>query len=141
MKDLNPTTAQRIEDLASEINDYIDNERPQEAFGKLLEALDLIPDPKHEYAESTWLYATLGDIYFTAKDYEQGLSAFTDAVFSPEGIGNPFIHLRLGQCHFELGDLDKAAGELIRAYAIEGDEIFAADDPKYLAFLKTKAKL
>lgn len=141
MKDLPQEAIDRIEVLANAINALIENDNPQAAFPKLIEALDLIPDPKYEYHEATWLYATLGDIYFGAADYEQSLSAFTDAVHSPNGVGNPFIHLRLGQSHFELGDLDKAAGELIRAYAIEGDEIFSVDDPKYLAFLKTKAKI
>jgi hypothetical protein len=59
----------------------------------------------------------------------------------PNGIGNPFIHLRLGQCQFETGNLDSAADELTSAYALEGEELFADDDPKYFEFLKTKNTL
>jgi hypothetical protein len=29
----------------------------------------------------------------------------------PGAIGNPFIHLRLGQAQFELGNLEPASGE------------------------------
>jgi hypothetical protein len=58
----------------------------------------------------------------------------------PEAIGNPFIHLRLGQTQFELGNKDRAADELMRAYMGAGAEIFAEEAPKYLEFLGTVAE-
>ncbi len=51
---------------------------------------------------------------------------------------NPFLRLRLGQCLFELGELAKAANWLAGAYLEEGPKLFAEDDPKYLAFIKSK---
>ena len=60
---------------------------------------------------------------------------------SPDGQGNALIHLRLGQTSFELGDLDRAADELTRAYMAAGSEIFEDEDVKYVAFLSTKIKL
>jgi len=42
----------------------------------------------------------------------------------PGAIGNPFIHFRHGQCQFELGDLERAADELMRAYLGTGRKIF-----------------
>ena len=57
----------------------------------------------------------------------------------PEAIGNPFIHLRLGQAQFELGDKEAAADELMRAYMGAGAEIFAEEAPKYLEYLATVA--
>ena len=51
---------------------------------------------------------------------------------------NPFLRLRLGQCLFELGELDEAANWLAGAFLEEGTKIFAEDDPKYLAFIKSK---
>jgi len=61
-------------------------------------------------------------------------------LLSPGGLGNPFIHLRLGQCALEEGHLDEAAEHLARAYMLEGAEILAEDDPKYFEFLKTRLK-
>jgi hypothetical protein len=55
----------------------------------------------------------------------------------PDAIGNPFLHLRLGQCLYELGDLDRAADELTRAYLGGGADLFDGAD-QYLAFLKTR---
>ena len=56
-------------------------------------------------------------------------------------LGNPFLHLRLGQSQYELGELDRAADELMRAYMGAGEDIFVSEDPKYRAFLATRAKL
>ena len=41
-----------------------------------------------------------------------------------DALGNPFIHLQLGQCQFELGNEQIAADELTRAYVAEGNDIF-----------------
>jgi len=56
-------------------------------------------------------------------------------MFCAEAIGNPFLHLRLGQSLFELGERRSALDELARAYLGGGREIFKREDPKYLAEL------
>ena len=58
----------------------------------------------------------------------------------PGAVGNPFLHLRLGQIEFELGNAEASANELTRAFAIEGSGIFDDEDPKYFAFLKTQIR-
>jgi hypothetical protein len=62
------------------------------------------------------------------------------AMHCPNAIGNPFLHLRLGQCRFELGDTDRAADELARALLIESPKLFEGEDPKYLQFVKGRLK-
>ncbi|MFJ8473288.1 hypothetical protein [Kitasatospora sp. NPDC094011] len=59
----------------------------------------------------------------------------------PDGLGNPYVHLRLGQTTFELGDHDRAADELIRAHLGGGPELFREDDPTYRGFLRSRADL
>jgi hypothetical protein len=58
------------------------------------------------------------------------------AIFCPDGLGNPFLHLRLGQVQFELKNIDGAKDNLARAYMGGGDEILADDDPKYWRFIR-----
>ncbi|HHX5418376.1 TPA: tetratricopeptide repeat protein, partial [Acinetobacter baumannii] len=86
----------------------------------------------------TWIYVAMGDMYFHLKDYEQAFKCFYNAVQCPQGLGNPYIHLRLGQLYYEEGYFDDSADELTRAYMGGGLGIFLEDDPKYLDFLETK---
>ena len=141
MKELSQDIKDKIDKLAIQANEMIEQDDFELAYEAVMKALELIPEPVSSYTEATWLFATLGDIFFLSEDFEQSLDAFSDAVNSADGLGNPFIHLRLGQCKFELAILDDAADELIRAYMAEGFEIFENEDPKYLEFLKTRADL
>ncbi|MCP3103292.1 tetratricopeptide repeat protein [Myxococcus sp. K15C18031901] len=111
-----------------------------EALASFQEALGLIPEPRVDFEATTWVCTALGDTYFQLGDHARALAALQDAVRAPDGLGNPFIHLRLGQCQFELGDLRRAADELARAYLGAGEEIFEDDDEKYLRFIQTRLR-
>lgn len=103
-------------------------------------AFDLLPEPKTSWQAGTWILTAIGDANFLAGDFTAGKDNLASAMHFPGALGNPFVHLRLGQCQFELGNLDRAADELMRAYMGAGPQIFAQDDGKYLAFLATRAK-
>ena len=111
-------------------------------YGRALEsfraAADLIPEPKQDWEASTWIYSGIGDALFFQGKFTYALDAFWTAVTCPDAIGNPFIHLRLGQCQFELGNLEKAADELARSYMAKGQDIFEGENEKYFEFLATR---
>jgi len=111
-----------------------------EALAHYWAAWDLLPEPKTEWEAATWILAAVGDANFLGGDYTAGRDNLSNAMHCPDAIGNPFLHLRLGQCQFELGALDRAADELIRAYMGAGADIFKDQDPKYLKFLQSRAK-
>lgn len=104
-------------------------------------AWDLVPAPKNDWEASTWILAAIGDACYLCGYATSSKEAFSFAVTCPGGLGNPFIHLRLGQLAYDAGDLDVAADELMRAYMGAGNEIFANEHAKYLVFLGTRAKL
>lgn len=108
-----------------------------EALEQYWAAWDLLPEPQTDWQAATWLLAAIGDANFLGEDYTAGVDNLSTAMHCPDAIGNPFLHLRLGQCHFELGNFDRAADELARAYMGAGDYIFEGED-KYFAFLKTR---
>ncbi|UOD33355.1 hypothetical protein INH39_12460 [Massilia violaceinigra] len=114
--------------------------KSREGVQAYVKALGLLPEPVTQWEAATWLLVVIGDANFKAKFYEQALAALQDAMLCPGALGNPFIHLRLGQVNFELGNMSKAADELARAYLQEGKAIFKEDDPKYLAFIKSRLK-
>ncbi|OZI42625.1 hypothetical protein CEK29_12850 [Bordetella genomosp. 5] len=105
------------------------------------EAWDLLPEPKQRWEAATWILVAIGDTCFMAGDETASAETFGLALQCPGGVGNPFIHLRLGQLAFDADQLDTAADELMRAYMGAGAEIFEGEAPEYLAFLKTRADI
>ena len=128
----------RIKALAAEGDALAKRGKLEEAIAQYNAAWQLVPEPKTEWEASTWLLAAIGDACLTGGYYASGVEALAYALHCPGGFGNPFVHLRLGQCHFEKGAEDEAAEHLTRAYALEGTELFRDENPKYLQFLKTR---
>nr|WP_255688707.1 tetratricopeptide repeat protein [Brevibacillus sp. AF8] len=113
----------------------------EEGKNKYVAALRLLPENHREWKAATWIYVAIGDVHFQMKNYDKAFKCFFNAVQCPEGLGNPYIHLRLGQLYYEQENLEKAADELTRAYMGAGIAIFMEDDPKYLEFLETKIEI
>jgi len=138
MKELDDKTNAEIQDLCAKGDGMAENGNFSLALENYWKAFDLVPEPKTDWDTSTWILTAIGDANFLGGDFQAGVDNLSNAMRCPDAIGNPFIHLRLGQCQFEVGNLDKAADELTRAYGLEGEEIFTEDDPKYQAFLMTR---
>lgn len=140
-QELPGTVHERIVALSGQGDAFAEDRRYDEAIAAYNQAWAMVPDPKTDWTASTWLLAAIGDACFRGGYFESAREALDYAMHCPDAIGNPFIHLRLGQVRFEKGDPDGAADELIRAYMGAGPEIFEDEDPKYLTFLSTRAKL
>lgn len=136
-KSLNEHTLGQIQYLCAQGDALVEQSEFERAFRFYSQALQLVPEPVEEWEATTWILVAIGDLYFLAGNKVKSLTAFEDAVRCPGGLGNPFIHLRLGQCYFELGQLDRAGNELTRAYMGGGRDILENEDPKYLEFLET----
>jgi len=108
---------------------------------KYVDALRLLPENHREWETATWIYVAIGDVHFRMMNYDKAFKCFYNAVQCPKGLGNPYIHLRLGQLYYEQENLEKATDELTRAYMGAGIGIFMEDDPKYLEFLETKIEI
>ena len=120
---------------------FANNENYAQALEEYWKAYDLIPEPKTQWEAATWLFAAIGDANFLSGDYQAGMQNLSAGMHCPGAIGNPFLHLRLGQCQYEIGNMERAADEFTRAYALAGEEIFLDDDPKYFDFLQTKINI
>ena len=129
-----------IKSLCATGDSHADTNRYDEALKSYWAAWDLLPEPKTDWEAATWILAATGDANFLSGNYEAGRDNLSTAMHCPGAVGNPFLHLRLGQCQFELGNPDEAADELMRAYLGAGEEIFAEQDPKYLRLLQSRAK-
>lgn len=141
MKELSDVILDRIDAICEEADLLFEDEKSDEAIAKYNEALTLLPEPIEEYEPSAWLISSIGDVHFFDEKYEQALAQFEHALGCVDSEENPYLLLRVGQCHFELGDMAEAEDALHEAYAIEGEEIFEEEEPKYLEFLKTKMEI
>lgn len=127
-----------IKDLCAQGDEHAAKREFEVALPLYWQAFDLLPEPSTNWEAGAWILTAIGDANFLAEDFVAGRDNLTTAMHYPHAIGNPFIHLRLGQCQFELGNLDRAADELARAYMGAGTEIFGQEHPKYFDFLKTR---
>ncbi|MCW3468027.1 tetratricopeptide repeat protein [Chitinophaga nivalis] len=132
---------QQIELLSEEGNELADDDNYDGAIEKFNTALQLVPEPKHQWEASTWLYASLGDMYFFKGDFKTAATHFFDALNCPDALGNGFIHLRLGEALYELKQEEKSLEHLLRAYMLEGEEIFGDENDKYFDFLQDRVEL
>jgi hypothetical protein len=89
---------------------------------------------------ATTILVAIGDAHFFIGAYPQALTAYGSALLCPEGLGNPYIHLRRGESFFEIGDIATAQDELARAYMGAGTVIFETEEDKYFDCLKSVLK-
>jgi len=118
----------QIDFLVSEGNDRLDEEDIEGAIAKWTQALTLLPEPKADWEAFIWLSTSLGDAHYRRKRYGLARHHFLDALNAPGGIDNLFIHYRLGQCQLKLGERAKAMEELLKAYMLDGEDIFTMED-------------
>ncbi|MGI9526002.1 MAG: tetratricopeptide repeat protein [Weeksellaceae bacterium] len=142
-KELTANVIEKIDELAQQGNDLFDKNDFNQAIKVWEQALELIPEDKNLYAESQWLYTSIGDAYFYLKDFEKALETFNKAKANIENnaYGNPFIMLRLGQSYLENNLTNEGKEFLLRAYMIEGKEIFEDENEKYFNFLNENVDL
>jgi tetratricopeptide (TPR) repeat protein len=137
MSRLSDAMQQAVDRLCADGDGHADEARFPEALALYWEAWDLLPEPKIDCDAATWILAAVGDANFLGRDYEAGRDNLSTVMHCPGGIGIPFLHLRLGQCQYELGDHASAIDELTRAYMGGGADLFDDEDPKYREFIES----
>lgn len=131
---------EQIERLSEEGNEHSDEGNFPEAIEVWSQALSLLPEPRQDWDAAMWLYASLGDAYYQSGDYSMAKDALFNALNCPDGQGNPFIHYMLGKTLVKLND-EGAIDELLRAYMLDGVDIFDSDEdegPDTLQLLQDK---
>lgn len=128
-----------IESLSKKGNKAMEHESYDEALSFFQQAYDLLPTPKEEWEAYTWLMASIGDAYFSKREYQSSLECFKRC-YNNGDIDNPFILLRIGQSYFELNDTENAKEFLLRAYMLKGKKIFK-HEPKYFQWLSENIEL
>ena len=135
MEELSNNLIKKINKLCDKGENLLDEGNFEDAIFVFQQALAALPEPYIEWEISTMIVSAIGDAYFYQQDFAKALEQFQEVCLTPDGLNNPFVHLRLGQCYWETNDFEKAKTDLQRAYNLEGKDIFEDEDEKYLQFL------
>lgn len=129
---LDEALAKRVRQLCAEGYRIYDEGDWEQALRRFYQAWTLIPKPQTQFEASGWVLTAIGDAYFAKHNYRAAIEALRSALFCPKTVGNPFVHLRLGQCYLEQQQIDDAERHLARALYSGGEELFAKEVPFYL---------
>ena len=129
--ELDDITYDKICQLIEKGDSYFERDSYVKAVKKYKEALALVPDPKTDWEASTHIYVAIGEVYYYLSKIEIAIQCFEYAMLCPDGVANPLIHLRLGQCFYEENKFEKSKEHLLQTYMLEGEEIFADEEEKY----------
>jgi tetratricopeptide (TPR) repeat protein len=106
-----------------------------EAFKVYQKAWNELPEPKQLWDVGLWVKLGQAECSLALNDFESAKKKLLEAVLCAGAVSNPLVHLLLGICYFELGDLSHAHNELQIAYDLEGETLFVEGDEKYRQFL------
>lgn len=101
------------------------------ALRRFYSAWTMLPKPQTDYEEAGWILTALGDAYLAKGEYENAKEALLSALHCPKTLGNPIIHLRLGECLQELNQVAEANEQFQLVIDNGGEELFAKEKPKY----------
>lgn len=126
----------QVAEIARKAKDYSFEGNFQATIEEYNKALDLIGENIKRSKHAVMLYSGIGEAYFLQNKWEDALEFYGNAVMSDGGLGEPLIHLRLGQLRYELGQKEKAKDELMRAYMGGGMDYFQGENPKYFGLIR-----
>jgi len=129
---LDPALIHKIKTLCAEGYHLYDQGAFKDALRLFYKAWTLVPKPQTDNVEAGWVLTAIGDCYFRSEQWDQGRESLASALRCPDMMGNPFIHLRLGQCLYESGKKEVAIEHLELAYMNGGSKLFQNEAPKYL---------
>jgi len=130
----------RIVALSVEGDTFAENGEYNAALDQYQQALDLLPNPKLDWSAATWLYTAIGDAHFNLEDLHAAMDAYQQALKAPDGIGNPYIWFCIGQVYYAWKELDRAKEHFMRAYMLDGEDIFDGQPPEYFELLRNELK-
>jgi hypothetical protein len=113
MAELDAALYERIQFLCANGDAFAESAEYSKALDQYWSAWELLPEPRTDWDAATWILSAIGDANFLSRDFVAGRDNLSVAMRCPNAIGNLFLHPRLGQCEFELGNSDRAAAELI----------------------------
>lgn len=136
MPELDDTLYQKILRLSQHADSKLERAEYRDAARMYLEALHLLPAPMEQWEAATWLSGSAANTLFFAQRFADAARELRRTLRMPDALGNPFVHPRYGQALHEVGSVEEAKQELLKAYMLEGTHILENENPKYLELIQ-----
>lgn len=131
-------TKKEIKKICEQGSEFMENDAFQEAASCFEKALDLLPIPAVDHEFYHWIMASLGDVYLSQNKLKESENKLLEAVQGM--VDNPYVWFQLGRCYRLQGKVKKATDALLRAYMLDGKDIFKDSDEDF-EFLASRVKL
>ncbi|WP_071342013.1 hypothetical protein [Maribacter sp. 1_2014MBL_MicDiv] len=116
----------------------LNNEKDAETkTNELLNIYESLTDDQKKTRAGRYIIAHIAEVYFAASMIDEAFENFNFVMQFKDTIGNPFLHLRLGQLNYLTKNTDKMNDELSRALIMGGESIFKDEDPKLIKMVKS----
>ncbi|NLE97993.1 MAG: hypothetical protein GX596_08400 [Propionibacterium sp.] len=114
--------------LLGEGDNYMDLDAPQAAAEQYVAAIELLPQPYTQWEAALMLTVALGDACLALTQYAEAEESLRIALRSPDGTGNGYVWLRLGDALRGQDRDGEALEAYTSAYMLEGEELFEDED-------------
>ncbi len=131
MQELPPEIAAEVDALSAEGDGAAADGAFAQAVLRFEAALELLPEPRGQWGAASSLWSAVADVRWRGRDFAGALEPIALAMHHG-AEGNPFLHLRRGQCLVELGHVADGLDALARAFAGGGRALFAREEPRWL---------
>jgi tetratricopeptide (TPR) repeat protein len=128
--------AERVRDMIHKAGQLDRDGQTQAAIDTYEAALKLIPDSIYDSHLAMIALCSIGELHFLGGELDLAFDDFSEAVKCKGGLGNPQIHMRLGQLRFHRDDIARATDEFMRVYMASGKQLFESEDDKYFQLIR-----
>jgi hypothetical protein len=114
----------------NDLDSSIRNGKFKDAYDILFKTYNSLPKNEMDGQIGRYLLIRIAHIYIYSKMWDEAMGMMVDIMHYPNSVGNPLLHLRVGQIALELKNRDIYQDNLSRALIMGGLDVFSDEDIK-----------
>lgn len=136
MEELSEKLYEAITNLLDEGDELVERGKYKEAIAYYEEAMNRLPEPKEDWTLFDTIAICIGDSYYEMGEYIVADRFYTMSLTRGSGIENPYVWYVKGRNLIKLGNKEEAIDALMRAYMLDGTDVFDTDDGEFLSYIE-----
>ena len=136
MEELSEKLYEAITNLLDEGDELVERGKYKEAIAYYEEAMNRLPEPTEDWTLFDTIAICIGDSYYEMGEYIVADRFYTMSLTRGSGIENPYVWYVKGRNLIKLGNKEEAIDALMRAYMLDGTDVFDTDDGEFLSYIE-----